>query len=131
VGTARRYLQLGGSPNVRYDHDIEKPYLPPLLPLIESAVRNELEIAILLLEYGANVDMQDWSDATALYMASKLHNQAMVRLLEYGADIRFSYGFHPRQSEIEKRVETYSRRVKGSVRVVSAQLWRGEVTYSR
>lgn len=127
--TARRFLQLGGSPNIRYDHDIEEPYLPPSLPLIESAVRNELGIASLLLEYGANVDMQDWSGATALYMASKLHNLAMVRLLlEHGADVRFSYGFHPRQSDIEKRVETYSRRVRRGVRVASAHLWREEVT---
>lgn len=88
VGTARRFLQLVGSPNnIRYDYDIEEPYLPPSLPLIESAARNELETASLLLEYGANVNIQDWSGATALYMASTLHNQWMVRLLlEHGAD---------------------------------------------
>lgn len=107
VGTARRFLKLGGSPNIWYRRDYDSPYVPLSLPLIGSVLRNDLEMATLLLGYGANVDMQDCCGATALYMASKLRHQSMVHLLlDNGANIIFSYGFHHRQYEIEKRLET-------------------------
>lgn len=67
VETARRFLKLAGSPHARYNNDNFMSYVSPSRFLVECVAMNSLEMTSLLLEYGANTEMQDCCRATALY----------------------------------------------------------------
>ena len=57
-------------------------------PLHCAALQGELEIAILLIEQGADIDAQDIFYATPLYSATSQGNYEVVKsLIEHGANI--------------------------------------------
>ncbi len=75
----RFLLENGADPNVRcWDGT----------PLLWALERDDLEVAQLLLKYGADINTPDMYDETLLHWASKSGNQkAALQLLERGADI--------------------------------------------
>ena len=57
-------------------------------PLIKACFWGPDSCAILLIEAGANLDVQDDDGKTALmYAVQKIHLEAIKYLIEYGADI--------------------------------------------
>lgn len=56
-------------------------------PLFHAIVNKNIRNAALLLRYGANIRLQDWSGAHALHVtAAKGHTEETIWLLEHGAD---------------------------------------------
>lgn len=57
-------------------------------PLINTAEKGYKEIAILLLERGANINLRNKKGTTALMVAAqKGHTETVILLLDKGADI--------------------------------------------
>jgi ankyrin repeat protein len=72
----RRLLERGADPNI-YIYST---------PLHEASSRGLLEVARLLLSYGAKVDAKDWKDKTPFQVAaSNGHHEITKLLLEHGA----------------------------------------------
>jgi len=60
---------------------------PGMSPLLQSVLRSKDEIALVLLEAGADPNKRDQSDRTALHLAVERGNAALVpRLIAYKAD---------------------------------------------
>lgn len=56
-------------------------------PLIEAAIADNLQIAKMLVDYGADVDLQDMTGGTALHWAAENNNLSLAQLLlEKGAN---------------------------------------------
>lgn len=77
LGTAQQYLKFGGTSDFFSDCDLLSEsdpmwqYKPPLPPLTWFVVTGRLEIAELLLDHGAYIEMPDLTGATAILYASK------------------------------------------------------------
>ncbi|XP_077862649.1 uncharacterized protein LOC144344643, partial [Saccoglossus kowalevskii] len=60
-------------------------------PLMVAAERGSLQIAKLLIEYGANIDIQDHDGNTALHTACNNEKEDIKQLfLQYGADVNIA-----------------------------------------
>lgn len=78
--------------------------------MVDCAKQNRLEIARLLLEYGADTEVQDSCDDTALSWAYMSGNWALMRLLlDHGAKMRTFRGtYFAVPPEIEEYMMKYS-----------------------
>jgi ankyrin repeat protein len=104
-------------------------YKPPLPPLTWFAVTGRLEIAGLVLDHGANIEMPDLTGATAILYASKIcHGLILQLLLDRGANLAFAYEYYPARVTIDQRMQTlfpsFAERLKKGVVVFAAAMWR-------
>ena len=77
VDVVRRLLEHGADPNIRTNHTT---------PLHHASCRGFLEVARLLLRYGAKVDEKDENGKTPLQMVASSGHEEMTKLLiEHGA----------------------------------------------
>ena len=77
IDVVRRLLEHGADPNIRTNHTT---------PLHQASSHGSLEVARLLLSYGANVDEKDENSKTPLQVvASRRHEEMAKLLIEHGA----------------------------------------------
>ena len=77
IDVVRRLLEHGADPNIRTNHTT---------PLHQASSHGSLEVARLLLSYGANVDEKDENGKTPLQVVASSRHEEMTKLLiEHGA----------------------------------------------
>lgn len=109
TSVVRLLLERGADPNKKakypsgynYDNDYRTP-------LYTAVARGNLEVATMLLEHGAKVDVTDGRNETPLMCAVRKHNQEMVDLLlRYKASPHKECGRYPGTTSLHMAVQNH------------------------
>jgi uncharacterized protein len=110
--TIDRYLKAGGDPNVRLGRGYGCP------PLYAAAAHDRLDVAKLLIEAGATIDLECGQDDFAILAACRHGSCEMVRLLvengagtdrsNFGGGMLCNAAFHGRTDIVRLAIEEYN-----------------------
>jgi hypothetical protein len=130
---AKQFIEAGADVNYRYT--LTKRYADGMTPLLYASKWGNLEIVKLLVEKGANINIQAVNGDTALSLARKSNNEKILNYLieqgavEFGNNIPFQSGGIAGNQIINFQIGSY--RISGGNRILkfSGNANAGDINY--
>lgn len=118
VEALKAYIEAGGDVNASRDRGTDRPYLGGQSLLHLATWKDSLAAVELLLEKGAEIDIQDSINRTPLYNAAACGSKNVARvLIERGANINVESWMH--------QTPLHAAAISGSVEIVQMLLDKG------